>query len=216
MVKNYKYPYLTITAFLGIGAILFVILSFSLWFYSVFAPIGDTFWEQFDDWSLDQEPWVEVGFDLPNNIGHIVLLRQHAHPFLAEYNRKIRLEMPNQKPVTLELPVNVGGRILIRVYLYTERLADNKEISILRLTDHWGKYYVDLSHQILLETGHKKYGFGDVNDTGFGEVSHPVYVETVNIHEITQWEYLGRFDGQKGPLEFIANSVNTIEPNALY
>jgi hypothetical protein len=131
------------------------------------------------DWSIEQEPWVEVRHSLPNESGEIILLRQNAHPFLAEYFRKIRLEMVGQESVTLSLPMNVGGSTMINVYQYSGTLPDTKTVSFLRLEDHWGKYDIDLINGILLDE------------------------DNINL---VDGIYLGRFDGQTGELQFVPAS----------
>lgn len=139
--------------------------------------IGEAFWGQFGHWDPQTEPWVECGFDLPDGKGRVVLLRHNAHPFLAEYNRKIRLEITDRTPVTLGLPMNVGGSTMINVYLGSAQLSGKMEVSVMRLDDHWGTYIIDVDNLRLLD----------------GE----------SILRLLEGTYLGRWDGRKGPLRFV-------------
>lgn len=139
--------------------------------------MGEALWGRFDHWDPEPEPWVERGFDLPDGKGRVVLLRQNAHPFLAEYNRQIRLEMTDRTPVTLGLPMNVGGSTMINVYLGSAQLSGEMEVSVIRLDDHWGTYIIDVDNLRILGAD--------------------------SILRLSEGTYWGRWDGRKGPLQFV-------------
>ena len=127
---------------LGLGCLLAVAASILLLGFLCYATarIGSAFWQHADEWDAEQEPWEKASFGLPDGSGQVSLLRRNAHPFLAEYNRRLRFEPEGQAPVTLDLPLNVGGRTLINVYSH----ASGTATSVLRLEDRWGEYVVDL------------------------------------------------------------------------
>ena len=62
-----------------------------------------------EEWDQAQEPWVESAAALPPSVGGpVVLLRRSAHPYLAEYDRRLRLERPDGSELTVDLPPNPG------------------------------------------------------------------------------------------------------------
>jgi len=62
-------------------------------------------------------PWEAASGDLPAEMGKITFFRKSAHPFLAEYYRKIRLHATGIEPRTLRLPFDTGGGANVRLYL---------------------------------------------------------------------------------------------------
>ena len=149
------------------------------------ARIGSAFWQQAEEWDVEQEPWEEASFDLPDGAGQVSFLRQDAHPFLAEYNRRLRFELEGQAPVTLDLPMNVGGRTLINVHLHANgTTVDGTATSVLRLEDRWGEYVVDLDRLDL--------------------------VSGADLH-VAEGTYLGRFDDRDGPLAFVPAATSPEE-----
>jgi len=90
-----------------------------------------------DDWDRELEPWQEVPIPLPSGVPTVTFLRRHAHPFLAEYDRKLRIGVE----AMVDLPTNVGGRTLTNIFLIRE--GDGRG-PILHLCDHWGHCFVDL------------------------------------------------------------------------
>jgi len=83
-----------------------------------------------DGLSRTPEDWEEARGALPGG-GTLVLMRRNAHPFLAEYDRKIRIELPSCDPEILFLPMNTGGRTNIRVFM-----VEHENGRFLRLRDH--------------------------------------------------------------------------------
>lgn len=85
--------------------------------------------------------WKRVSGDLPGGLGKITLIRKGAHPFLAEYDRKIELDLPGMEPQTLSLPMNTGGRTCIQVFLIEQgeerfvRLAGSSLDMVISLED---------------------------------------------------------------------------------
>jgi hypothetical protein len=127
------------------------------------------------DWNVEQEPWVEVGFVLPNENGRVIFMIQTAHPVLAEYNRKIRIETIGKEPVTLSLPMNTGGDNIVNVYHFMGSSSSGEKMILLRLEDSLGEHIIDLEHGTFLE---------DENTFFEG------------------WVYVGRFDDRSTELRF--------------
>jgi hypothetical protein len=96
--------------------------------------------------------WSESAFVLPGDSARIVLLRRRPL-YRREYERKIRVEVPERAPFTFPLAPDGGGHHGIDVYRQAARLADGTEAPVLRFRDHSGIYRVDLLHLRLLETG---------------------------------------------------------------
>jgi hypothetical protein len=159
----------------GLASLLLLLLAGG---YLMLYSIGDAFWGSFEDWDQSQEPWIEVGFELPDSSEKITLLRQHAHPFLAEYDRKVRLEPNNQPMVTIELPMNTGGKTMINVYLDTLEVENGERVPVVQLKDRYGVYVIDLRNQRI--------------------------VDTTVIGLDDSLKYIGRFDGRTGELRYLS------------
>jgi len=104
--------------------------------------MGRAVWEGFDQWDPNEQPWVECPVDLPEETGRVVFLRRHAHPFLAEYDRKIRYEFAGGA-VTRDLPMNTGGKTHISVYYYAARDGQGP---LVELRDRHRNYSFDLGN----------------------------------------------------------------------
>lgn len=141
--------------------------------------ISAEFWGQFEDFNKNEQPWVECVIKLPDGSGQVAFMRRHAHPFLAEYDRKIRFETECFRNVVQPLPTNTGGRTKINVHWYPESDAKGP---FLRLRDHCGVYYLNLQRGVVMS----------LQDQEFRDV-----------FPYTTSQYLGRLDGTKGPLCFI-------------
>jgi len=164
---------ITIGGCVLIGLLAIITLGF-IAVYGYLALVGSLMFSG-GDWNVEQEPWVEVGFVLPDEKGRVIFMIQTAHPTLAEYNRKIRIENNGKEPVTLSLPMNTGGSNMINVYQYISSSSDEENVKLLRLEDSQGEYIIDLVHGKLLE-----------DENNFPE----------------DWVYLGRFDDRLAELKF--------------
>lgn len=145
--------------------------------------VASEFWGCFDDFDRAQQPWVQCAIELPDGSGQVVFMRRNAHPFLAEYDRRIRLETLSFGNVVRALPMNVGGRTKINVYWYPEYDSNGPFLS---LKDHWGTYYIDLQRAVVMTSRDKKLG---------------------DIFPTTGGQYLGRLDGTQGPLCFVTENI---------
>ncbi len=112
----------------------------------ILAPclVGQAFWDSFDDFDVNEQPWVECPLVLPDKSYRIVFFRRHIHPFLAEYDRKIRCEIDNNV-IVKPLPTNTGGRTKINIYYYA---AANGLGPFIRLRDQYGNYRFDLGNGV--------------------------------------------------------------------
>jgi hypothetical protein len=135
--------------------------------------------EHFEDFDESKQPWVECAIPLPGDLGRIVFMRRHIHPFLAEYDRKIRFETRSFSNMVKPLGLNCGGRTKINVYLYP---AGNDKGPFVGLRDHLGAYYLDLQRGVVIS----------IEDEEFA-----------SVFPYTAEQYLGRLDGTKSPLRFI-------------
>jgi len=117
--------------------------------------ISAEFWGQFEDFNKNEQPWVECLIRLPDGSGQVVFMRRHAHPFLAEYDRKIRFETDSLKNVVQPLPMNTGGRTRINVYWYPESDSNG---AFIRLRDRYGSYYLDLQRGVVISPKDQKFG----------------------------------------------------------
>ncbi|MHC4418830.1 MAG: DUF4190 domain-containing protein [Planctomycetota bacterium] len=137
------------------------------------------FWGSFEDFDESKQPWVECAIPLPDGSGQLLFMRRHIHPFMAEYDRKIRFETRAFNEISKPLPVNPGGRTKINVHWYP---AGDGKGAFLQLKDRWGAYYLDLERGIVMS---------------------PKDPEFAEVFPYTTPQYLGRLDGTKSPLRFI-------------
>ena len=104
----------------SVAVIAAVLISVLVWTRIHYSASQDLFAE-LENFDEQVEPWVECSFNVPNRPERIVFLRQCAHPFLAEYNRKLRIERPGANPAIFSLLMDTGGVNVINVYLIRER-----------------------------------------------------------------------------------------------
>jgi hypothetical protein len=142
--------------------------------YFVLSTLAATaLWDTTDEWSIENEPWNAVSIPIPDETLEVIYWEQHAHPFLAEYYRKIEIKPQGKEPSTLEMPVNTGGQTLINVY--TDQNLEQTKVLILK--DQFGIYILQMAEQTFT-----------VDPAGI-------------IFHSTQ--YLGRIEYQAGVLTFI-------------
>jgi len=178
--------------------------------------------DTFEGLDPDEYPWEECEVAKLDG-SRVVFLRRPAHPFLAEYFRKIRLERPGQPDETLPLPMNVGGRTKINVY----RLPAGEETGhLFILRDHWGDYAVDPIERrtLLLEKVDGRVFSGPVQDEGTVgasvmrwkedgvekvevRIGGEMAVDLTDARPFERMEYLGRIDGSQGPPRFVPASA---------
>jgi len=178
-----------------------------------------------EDFDESKQPWTECALPHPGVSSPLTFMQKSIHPFLAEYEYKIRF---GTGTTTVErwLPLNCGGRTRMNAYWYPSYDVFGPAI---RLQDHWGEYLVRVQDQKtyrLLRYKGQVFA-GEITEsspgTSMGE-SHPVDGEP-EIHasvgdnkaeDVTDTnvgresgEYFGRIDGQDYPVRFVPASEAT-------
>ena len=132
--------------------ILLVILSVGLLGFFVYVFLGESVGPNFfealsEEFEKNPPTWERCEIDIPNIESKLIFLRKPSHPFLAEFERKICIEKPNELPQFLPLPMNTGGETQICVFLIQK--DDKKHI---RLKDHgYLNVVIDIEQIKLLE-----------------------------------------------------------------
>jgi len=185
-----------------------------------------------DDFDEEKQPWVECPLPTPDETVTVTFLRRHVHPFLAEFDRKLRFEQAGAEPVTRWLPTNVGGRTKINVYWYPRSEASGP---FLKLVDHWGEYVADLTEKTISLIDYfddvAYIGLLDDEDEGKtlggggykGEEEWHVSMGKNKATKLTgplaeTGQYLGRLEAPRGRLQFLPASqtpeekINQIAP----
>jgi hypothetical protein len=152
----------------------YVCLPLSIFSKLLGSQISAHFFSSFEDFDRTKQPWQEYAIELPDGSGRIIFMRRHTHPFLAEYDRKIRFETKTLQGVIKPLRRNTGGKTKINVYYYERK---NGEGPYLKLQDQYGHYRFDLGR------GGK---------------------EILYFPSSLPKKYIGRFDGTQHPLRFIS------------
>lgn len=94
---------------------------------SIFVLGSLSFWDSVDNWSQEQEPWEEIQVNIAGYDGDVFFLAQVAHPFLAEYNYKIKVEHDGESEV-FQLPTKTGGQISESIYIINQEGTQYLEI----------------------------------------------------------------------------------------
>ena len=103
---------------IAIVAVIFVVLALlgGVVFFLILNEIGEEFWTSMDNWKQEDVPWVECPVHEFGDGLKVAIHFQHAHPFLAEFYRKLVVTKPGGEIVEMELPMNTGGKTNIKVY----------------------------------------------------------------------------------------------------
>ena len=140
-------------------------------------------------------PWAECPMQVPGDT-KVIFLRKHIHPFLAEYDRALRIERPGKASVTLDLPSNTGGRTMIKVYTCCAISPEGEETLMLLLIDQQWEMLVDLKKAEM------------ANDPMSGMSTEKA------LEAISEKKYIGRLDARETSLKFIPASESAEEPIA--
>lgn len=193
------------------------------------------FFHRIENFDKETQPWTERALPHPGETPAVTFMQRIAHPFLAEYDYKVRFGA-GAAAVERWLPMNAGGRTRINAYWYAP--TDNFGPCI-RLQDSHGEYLLDLNKKttclILRYEGHVfageiadgkvDYSMGKTFPNSGEEEIH-AFVGKNKATDITRThlaskpcEYFGRVDGQQAPLRFIPVSqgaeidINDIKMN---
>lgn len=160
-------------------------------------------------------PWNSYKIEIPDYDGKIIFYRKPIHPFLAEYERKLKVTFPDGKVERSLLPVNTGGSTLIN--LYWVEPTDKYQASLL-MKDNWGEYLIDFKeHHVLwiIKTDSERvfsgkiidswegYCFWSSNDEVFCEINGKPAKEITHYKIHNRLRYIGRIDGRYSPPRFI-------------
>jgi hypothetical protein len=137
----------------------------------------------FQNWKQENEPWTELKITLSDPEIEIFYFQQPAHPFLAEYNRKIIFKTPIGQTDTINMFMNTGGRTLFNLYCMTE-----KDKKVIILEDYFGFYLYDLKKN---------------------EYSEAIFSEKMQAVDDHNTVFLGKIDGESYPLRFIDKNNET-------
>lgn len=171
--------------------------------------------------SEDRRTWIECAIPLPEGHGPLFFARARAHPFFAEYDRKLRFMSPEGKEAVGWVPPNIGGRTMINLYWYP---ASEKEGPYVRFVERWWVYVADVRQRTLnlmgelrgelyiceIPSGRKVGGFSSGWGQSDGEEEPTYHVGGNEGHKVTgmlaqgQGEYIGRLDGRTEPVRFVS------------
>ena len=116
--------------------------------------------DEFDNWQLEDQPWKNVEIILPSGMGTLIFYRRHAHPFLAEYDRKVTLESADRRSAFDLLP-NCGGQTNVNIYLVTMQdeltLDDNRTIWLHDQNDPGSAYVIGVDNLGFRIEGERRY-----------------------------------------------------------
>jgi hypothetical protein len=168
------------------------------------------------EWTLPdpenfEAPWIEVELPLPQGAeayGRVTFMRRAAHPVLAEYDRKLRVQPPDDPAQEIEMPMNVGGRTLINVY-WIEQGIDGQPT--LQFIDHWGMVLLNLTEPSAGVTRLSRIDGAwrlSVPDEHYGSLAASEAETVAFLDSLGAPSYLGRLDGTDGPLQFVPASVS--------
>ncbi len=153
--------------------------------------------DPFDDWKAENQPWQEIWINLPEKECSLLFMRRHAHPFLAEYDRKIALRKKGKLSETFALPPNTGGRTNIRVLIVKK--GDSHELWLHDMSDEKSAYILNLQTSSFRIEGQMQYWRreGEVYQVG-RDVEIPAHAE-----------FIGKIDGSGsgGTLRFISSVI---------
>ena len=161
--------------------------------------------------------WESYKINIPDWQGRITFYRKPIHPFLAEYERKLKVKFSNGKTIKSPLNVNTGGRTYIEVFRIEPK---SNEQAMLLFRDHHGEYLIDsLNCKILRVIKIDKYNrvfAGEITDSWEGYSTYisenEISVEICNksAEDITHYnlyeriKYIGCIDGKDSLPHFIS------------
>jgi len=174
-----------------------------------------------------RQPWMECGVPHPGGTPAVTFLQRSIHPFLAEYEYKIRFGTGTN---SLErwLPLNSGGRTRMNAYWYP---SDPKSGPTIRLQDRWGEYLVRMQEQktyMILRYKDRVFA-GEITESNpgsligetllaGGELGVDVSVGDNQAMDVTTTtvgqgpgQYFGRIDGESSTLRFVPVSESLEE-----
>jgi hypothetical protein len=134
---------------IGVGAVVLLGLGSCCAGLAVLPALGvglveDPLFGDTSDFDREAQPWVGVDVPIPEG-GPLRFERRSAHPFLAEYDRRIRLPARDW----VALPMNTGGRTLINVHWHEAEGGG----PWIELVERYGRRIVDLGDPTRVQLG---------------------------------------------------------------
>jgi hypothetical protein len=185
----------------------------------VLRHIGRAFMASGENIDETKQSWTECAVPHPGGAPALTFMQRSIHPFLAEYEYKLRFGT-GTNAVERWLRLNCGGRTRMNAYWYPSEVTLGPTI---RLQDHWREYLLRMQEQktylILRYKGRVFAGEITVRSPGAsiaethppgGESEIHVSVGDSQAEDITDTnvgrcsgEYFGRIDGQRYPVRFV-------------
>ena len=103
--------------------------------------MGKAMIESADSFEREAQPWEEASMSLPEGQGKLTFIRRHAHPMLAEFDRRLSFPSSAGTNITVDLPMNTGGQTTVNVYWYP-KTADRGPL--VRIQDRFCECVFDL------------------------------------------------------------------------
>lgn len=171
---------------------------------------------------VESRQWTTCRLPHPGETPALTFMQKSFHPFLAEYDYRIRIGTGSSS-VERWLPTNCGGRTRMNAYWYPEEDGFGP---CIRLQDHWGEYLlrfddwktyrmINYKNQIFIEEitdGSEGYSM-DEHTLPDGEQVLDLSVGNNRAIDITNrpvaqgtGKYFGRIDGTRHPLRFVTAS----------
>ncbi len=192
---------------IAVGVALVVVAVSFVLFVTWAATRADDELASFDP---EKEPWRPV--QVPLAQGSLRFEQRLAHPFLAEYSR--RIVVSGQPEHQLDMPFNPGGRTLINVYWHD---AQGGQGPWVRHQEYMGHFIVDLGSKpprpwLLCEhEGERFLVAGECSWSRTNDEPWRPNGEHQPVPFSMPGRYLGRVDGRTSALRFVPAAEATEE-----
>ncbi len=159
-----------------------------------------------------KEPWEKCEIKYPRKEKKVVFYRQTAHPFLAEYNRRVGFG-DQKKDQIRYFPMNTGGRTNIEVF-YLEvdgspylRMKDRQTECLISIKEEKVFSYVRAKDRIFIgevDFDYSGQGYSHSEKSGFrAHVGDNEAVDITGTPLANDGEYIGRLDARRSELKFV-------------
>lgn len=159
-----------------------------------------------------KEPWEYCGIDYPEKEKKVVFYRQIAHPFLAEYNRRIGFGDQEKSQIRF-FPMNTGGRTNIEVFYFVAdgkpylRMKDRQTECLISIEEEKVYSYVRAKDRIFVgEVDYDFSGEGYSYSEKSGVSAHVggnAAIDVTGTPLANEGKYIGRLDARRSDLKFI-------------
>ena len=104
-------------AIIGCGTCLVLAICAGIGGFLLLRHLGKAFMAGVENFDESKRPWTECSVPHPGSTPPLTFMQKSVHPFLAEYEYKVRFGI-GTNAAERWLPLNCGGRTLINAYLY--------------------------------------------------------------------------------------------------